>query len=122
MKFVMMIVLDPDHSAEDEANAPDMDEWFDYARERGEYDLGVRLEERETAHTVRVRDGKLLVTDGPFAETKETLAGFALLSARPSRMRWNLRGGTPRVTSAGLSCGLSTRSAVRSWAPSPARP
>ena len=79
MKFVMMIVLDPDHSAEDEANAPDMDEWFDYARGRGEYDLGVRLEERETAHTVRVRDGKLLVTDGPFAETKETLAGFALL-------------------------------------------
>jgi len=75
----MMIVLDPDHSAADEANAPDMDEWFDYARGRGEYDLGIRLEERETAHTVRVRDGKLLVTDGPFAETKETLAGFALL-------------------------------------------
>ena len=41
--------------------------------------LVIRLEERETAHTVRVRDGKLLVTDGPFAETKETLAGFALL-------------------------------------------
>ena len=85
MKFVMMIVLDPDHSAEDEANAPDMDEWFDYARERGEYDLGVRLEERETAHTVRVRDGKLLVTDGPFAETKETLAGFALLECETFR-------------------------------------
>jgi hypothetical protein len=79
MKFVMMIVLDPDHSEADAANAPDIDEWFEFARERGHYDLGVRLEERETAHTVRVRDGKLLVTDGPFAETKETLAGFALL-------------------------------------------
>ena len=79
MKYVMMIVLDPDHSAADEASAPDIDEWFAYAREHGHYDLGLRLDERETAHTVRVRDGKLLVTDGPFAETKETLAGFALL-------------------------------------------
>ena len=81
MKYVMMIVLDPDHTEEDEANAPDMDAWFDYARERGEYDLGVRLQEREEARTVRVRDGKLLVTDGPFAETRETLAGFALIEA-----------------------------------------
>lgn len=77
----MMIVLDPDHSAEDEANAPDIDDWFSFAREHGNYDLGLRLDERETAHTVRVRDGKLMVTDGPFAETKETLAGFALIEA-----------------------------------------
>jgi len=81
MKFVMMIVLDPDHSEEDAANAPDIDAWFDYAREHGHYDLGLRLEDRDTAHTVRVRGGNLLVTDGPFAETKETLAGFALIEA-----------------------------------------
>lgn len=79
MKYVMMIVHDPDHSEADEANAPDIDDWFEFARERGHYDLGVRLDERDTARTVRVRDGRLLVTDGPFAETKETLAGFALL-------------------------------------------
>lgn len=30
----------------------------------------------ETAKTVRVRDGKIAITDGPFAETKEQLAGF----------------------------------------------
>ncbi|HEU4939626.1 MAG TPA: YciI family protein, partial [Vicinamibacterales bacterium] len=35
-----------------------------------------------TAATVRVRNGKVLVTDGPFAETKEQLAGFYLLDAR----------------------------------------
>lgn len=81
MKYVMMIVLDPDHSPEDAANAPDIDEWFDYARERGHYDLGLRLQDREEAHTVRVRGGELMVTDGPFAETKETLAGFALIEA-----------------------------------------
>jgi len=79
MKFVMMIVLDPDHSEADEAAAPDIDAWFEYARERGQYDLGVRLEERAQARTVRVRGGETLITDGPFAETKETLAGFALL-------------------------------------------
>ena len=36
----------------------------------------------DTAATVRVRNGKLSVTDGPFAETKEQLAGFYLLDAR----------------------------------------
>lgn len=35
-----------------------------------------------TATTVRVRNGKVSVTDGPFAETKEALAGFYLLEAR----------------------------------------
>jgi hypothetical protein len=36
----------------------------------------------ETATTVRVRNGQLSVTDGPFAETKEQLAGFYLVEAR----------------------------------------
>ncbi len=40
------------------------------------------LQPIETATTVRVRNGKLSVTDGPFAETKEQLAGFYLIDAR----------------------------------------
>src|SRR5947199_2320318 len=40
------------------------------------------LQPVETATTIRVRNGKLSVTDGPFAETKETLAGFYLIDAR----------------------------------------
>lgn len=36
----------------------------------------------ETATTVRVRNGKVSVTDGPFAETKEQLAGFYLVEAK----------------------------------------
>src|SRR5689334_19343468 len=40
------------------------------------------LQPVDTATTVRVRNGKLSVTDGPFAETKETLAGFYLFDAR----------------------------------------
>lgn len=35
----------------------------------------------ETAKTVRVRDGRIAITDGPFAETKEQLAGFYLIDA-----------------------------------------
>jgi hypothetical protein len=35
----------------------------------------------ETAKTVRVRDGRVSITDGPFAETKEALAGFYLIDA-----------------------------------------
>jgi hypothetical protein len=40
------------------------------------------LQPVETATTVRVRNGKVSVTDGPFAETKEQLAGFYLIEAR----------------------------------------
>jgi len=40
------------------------------------------LQPIETATTVRVRHGKVSVTDGPFAETKEQLAGFYLIEAR----------------------------------------
>ena len=40
------------------------------------------LQPVDTATTVRVRGGKVFVTDGPFAETKEQLAGFYLVDAR----------------------------------------
>jgi hypothetical protein len=40
---------------------------------------GDQLEDPDTATTVRVRDGETLVTDGPFAETKEMLGGYYLI-------------------------------------------
>ncbi len=43
---------------------------------------GHALQPTNTAATVRVRDGKVLSTDGPFAETKEQLGGFYLIEAR----------------------------------------
>ncbi len=42
---------------------------------------GEALEPIETAKTVRIRNGQIRVTDGPFAETKEQLAGFYLIDA-----------------------------------------
>jgi hypothetical protein len=56
-----------------------------------DFDLGIRnagqciaseaLQSVQTATTIRVRDGKVAITDGPFAETKEQLAGFYLIEA-----------------------------------------
>ena len=49
---------------------------------RGHLLGGNALHSTTTATSVRVRDGKAVITDGPFAETKEQLAGFYLLDAR----------------------------------------
>lgn len=43
---------------------------------------GQRLQPSHTATTVRVRDGKIALTDGPFTETKEQLGGFYLVEAK----------------------------------------
>lgn len=48
---------------------------------RGHFLEGQALQPVHSATTLRVRDGKLLITDGPFAETKEQLAGFYMLEA-----------------------------------------
>ena len=49
---------------------------------KGQYLLAAPLERSNTAATVRVRDGKRVVTDGPFAETREVLGGFYLIEAK----------------------------------------
>lgn len=48
----------------------------------GAFKAADRLKPVSTATTVRVRDGKALVTDGPFAETREQLGGYYLVEAR----------------------------------------
>ena len=48
----------------------------------GYYVAAEALQPVTTATTVRVRNGKMSITDGPFAETKEQLAGFYLVDAR----------------------------------------
>lgn len=49
--------------------------------ESGHYKGGEQLAPTAKATTVRIRDGKRLITDGPFAETKEQLGGFYLIEA-----------------------------------------
>ena len=48
----------------------------------GNFKAGDRLQPTTTATTVQVRDGKMLTTDGPFAETREQLAGYYLVDAK----------------------------------------
>ncbi len=50
--------------------------------QNGNFKAGDRLQPTTTATTVRVRDGKMLTTDGPFAETREQLGGYYLVEAR----------------------------------------
>src|SRR5687767_267853 len=67
-------------------------EWLELRQETLDYVEALRqsgrlidtqaLQSTTTASTVRVRDGKLTVTDGPFAETKEVLGGFFIVEAR----------------------------------------
>ena len=68
----------------DERNAF-MGEYFvfsDSIRKSGHYLGGEALQPVETATSIRVRNGKVSATDGPFAETKEQLGGFYLIEAR----------------------------------------
>jgi hypothetical protein len=61
--------------------AAEMPEWVSLFEELGKADpnvIGKELDGRRTAKVVRVRDGERLVTDGPFAETKEILGGVFL--------------------------------------------
>src|SRR5437588_12952523 len=56
---------------------------------------GNALKPTNTATTVRVRDGKRLTTDGPFAETKEQLSGFYLVEAKDSDEAIHIAGKIP---------------------------
>jgi hypothetical protein len=79
------------HGTETEAETPGTDAWeagySEHARfgeKAGEAVLGgAALHPTTTASTVRVRDGELLVTDGPYAEAVEVVGGYYLLRATP---------------------------------------
>jgi hypothetical protein len=82
MRYMMLIYSQEDETATPEglgtiaaAHRAVMDE----AHHRGIFRAADPLEPSATATTVRVQDGSVLVTDGPFAETKEQLAGYYIL-------------------------------------------
>ena len=81
MKYALLIYSDETHwERMGEAGRAEMLGRFGALTEdlkrRGQYVLGEPLDATTTASTVRARDGRTLVTDGPFAETKEQLGGF----------------------------------------------
>ena len=69
---------------------------YDRELERsGNFIAADALRSVEEAVTVRVRDGRMSVTDGPFAETKEQLGGFILIDARDMNEAIRLAAGIP---------------------------
>jgi len=63
-------------------NPGEMEEYMSFGKEHAAaIQGGNALQPTHTAATVRVRDGKTLTTDGPFAETKEQLGGYYLVEA-----------------------------------------
>jgi hypothetical protein len=84
MRYMLLIYGPAEGGPSPEELEAEFPRWFEYqaAIERsGVFLAGDPLQGRETATTVRVRDGETLVTDGPFAETKELLGGYYLIDA-----------------------------------------
>ena len=81
MKYMMFVVADPAAAAEAEPYDGELgiEEWVEDVDGRGKRVTGDRLRGIDDATTVRVSKGEVLVTDGPFTESKEWIAGFDIL-------------------------------------------
>jgi hypothetical protein len=88
-----------DRMSDSERNAM-FDTCFDYdeqLRANGHWAGGEALQPAETALTVSLKNGKVVTTDGPFAETKEQLGGILVLEARDMNHAVQLMGQHPAL-------------------------
>jgi hypothetical protein len=84
MQYMLLIYLDEQGLSEAERETCYLDS-AQFAHElnaKGQYLAAAPLHPTSTATSVRLRDGKRLVTDGPFAETREQLGGYFLVDAK----------------------------------------
>jgi hypothetical protein len=86
VKYLLLVCWDRERmnaQEEPDPSAPEAAEesfpWVDDLQARNIWLIGDQLAPPRRARTVRVRGGKALVTDGPFAETKEAVGGFDLI-------------------------------------------
>ena len=86
MKYMLLIYFDDawDKLSRDERQRIYWEQMklADELRANGQYLAGAPLHPASTATSVRVRDGKPLLTDGPFAETREQLGGYMLIDVK----------------------------------------
>jgi hypothetical protein len=85
MKFLLLVCWDAEKMNAQEEPDPGQESddegfpWLDDLQARGIWVTGDQLAPPRRARSVQVRNGKTIVTDGPFAETKEILGGFDLI-------------------------------------------
>ena len=84
MKYLLLIYADEGAWTEDEREHcyGESTELAHELKSKGQYLAASPLQPVSTATSVRVRDGQRLVTDGPFAETREQLGGYFLVDAK----------------------------------------
>lgn len=81
MRFLMLVCNDT-QPVPPSTGGMEIEEWVAQHDKNGVRLLGDRIQDEAAAATVRVRDDEVLVTDGPFLETKEVLGGFDVLDCR----------------------------------------
>ena len=81
MQFLMLVCLDTE-PVNSTSTGMEIEEWVEKYDKEGVRQLGDRIQPESAATTIRVRNDEVLVTDGPFVETKEVVAGFDILDCR----------------------------------------
>jgi len=79
VEFMLFIATDPEADPDAEPGGLSIEEWVDEMTRRGVSIAGDRLRPPEHARTVRVRGSEAIVTDGPFTESKEWIAGYDVI-------------------------------------------
>jgi hypothetical protein len=82
MKYLLLLYVPEESRRDDSYERAPLEAWFAYSdelRQAGAFVASDALEISSTATTVRERAGERVVTDGPFAETKEMLGGYYLI-------------------------------------------
>jgi hypothetical protein len=82
MKYLMLVCYDPADKIEPDSQEPDVNDWVKEMDGRGVRLTGHRTRPATDATTVRVRNREVLLTDGPYAETREQMAGFDILECK----------------------------------------
>jgi hypothetical protein len=84
MKYLMLVTLDPERDTDDPGSTDltgtlEVEDWVTKYDDAGVRLIGNQVRMAEDATSVRRRNGKVLVTDGPYAESREWIVGFDVL-------------------------------------------
>ena len=104
MKFLLLHYVDETNEMDAEETREDralLASWLEDTIARGVNLQGSYLQPSRNAATIRARDGELLLTDGPFAETKELIAGWMIIDVDSEQRAIELAGELSSAPGAG---------------------